>query len=247
MQILENIVQAICAKVLPTSCIVCNQIQSNPLCHRCLSALDDESLIHYECCKQCALPLTAKEVLVKRCIQCTNHSPYFDETVCLHRYDGMLQEALHQLKYQKRIAYAYGLARAWNHVMSVYLREQEAFCLLTVPLSIEKLHARGFNQSWELARRIVCVRSIQKLPFALKRHHHPAHQAGNSVLARQDAIKGMFYIDDVYQRLLINKTVIVFDDVMTSGATLNEIARVLKNNGVARIINWVLLRTTRVS
>ncbi|WP_408634203.1 ComF family protein [Polynucleobacter necessarius] len=57
----------------------------------------------------------------------------------------------------------------------------------------------------------------------------------------------MFYIDNVYRKLLRNKTVIVFDDVMTSGATLNEIARVLKNNGVERVINWVLLRTTRVS
>jgi predicted amidophosphoribosyltransferase len=42
-----------------------------------------------------------------------------------------------------------------------------------------------------------------------------------------------------------NKTVIVFDDVMTSGATLNEIARILKDNGVSRVINWVLLRATR--
>jgi len=44
---------------------------------------------------------------------------------------------------------------------------------------------------------------------------------------------------------LQNKTVIVFDDVMTSGATLNEIARVLKDNGVSRVINWVLLRAMR--
>jgi len=47
--------------------------------------------------------------------------------------------------------------------------------------------------------------------------------------------------------LLVEKTVIVFDDVMTSGATLNEIARVLKINGVSRVINWTLLRTTRAS
>jgi len=46
---------------------------------------------------------------------------------------------------------------------------------------------------------------------------------------------------------LTNKTVIVFDDVMTSGATLNEIARILKEIGVLRVINWVLLRTTRLT
>ena len=56
----------------------------------------------------------------------------------------------------------------------------------------------------------------------------------------------MFYIDEQYIDRLANKTVIVFDDVMTSGATLNEVARTLKNNGVKHVINWVLLRTTRL-
>jgi predicted amidophosphoribosyltransferase len=55
----------------------------------------------------------------------------------------------------------------------------------------------------------------------------------------------MFYIESSYLDAIQNKTVIVFDDVMTSGATLNEIARVLKDNGVSRVINWVLLRATR--
>lgn len=247
MQFLENIVQSICAKVLPTSCVVCNQFQASLICDQCLLALQHESLIHYECCKQCGLPLRTCELLTKRCVQCETKPPYFDQTFCLHRYEGILQNALHQLKYQKRIALAHGLAKAWNQVMSIEMKKHNAFCLLPVPLSIEKLHARGFNQSWELARRIECSQSIQKLPYVLKRYHHPRSQAGNTVSARQDAIKEMFYIDDQYQGLLLNKTVIVFDDVITSGATLNEIARVLKIHGTSRVINWVLLRATRVS
>ena len=55
----------------------------------------------------------------------------------------------------------------------------------------------------------------------------------------------MFYLEERYIDQLANKTVIVFDDVMTSGATLNEIARVLKDNGVSRVINWVVLRAAR--
>nr|WP_255539477.1 phosphoribosyltransferase family protein [Polynucleobacter sp. JS-Safj-400b-B2] len=55
----------------------------------------------------------------------------------------------------------------------------------------------------------------------------------------------MFYVEPNDIQKLKNKTVIVFDDVMTSGATLNEIARVLKDNGVSRVINWVLLRAAR--
>ena len=58
-------------------------------------------------------------------------------------------------------------------------------------------------------------------------------------------IRDRFYIEPKYIEDLRDQTIIVFDDVMTSGATLNEIARVLKDNGVSRVINWVLLRAAR--
>ena len=119
----------------------------------------------------------------------------------------------------------------------------QANYLLPVPLSPEKLCIRGFNQSWELARRIHCDKRIYKSPHILKRHHHTQHQAQENRANRQIAIQGMFYINPQYQGCLESASVIVFDDVMTSGATLNEIARVLKDNGVSRVINWVLLRT----
>jgi predicted amidophosphoribosyltransferase len=57
----------------------------------------------------------------------------------------------------------------------------------------------------------------------------------------------MFYIDSQYVNRLVGKTIIVFDDVMTSGATLNESASTLKANGVLHVTNWVLLRTTRLA
>ena len=104
---------------------------------------------------------------------------------------------------------------------------------------------RGFNQSWELAKRIECARHIQKSPYILQRHHYFGRQAGSSLGSRRSAIQDMFYIEAKYIECLRGKTVIIFDDVMTSGATLNEIARVLKDNGVSRVINWVLLRAAR--
>ena len=79
----------------------------------------------------------------------------------------------------------------------------------------------------------------------LQRHHYAEHQAGSTLSNRQLAIQGMFYLEERYIKQLTNKTVIVFDDVMTSGATLNEIARILKDNGVSRVINWVVLRAAR--
>ena len=245
MRFPENIFQTICEQLLPTACIGCQAFQAHSICKQCLDALERSALLNYQCCRQCGITLQATEVSKEICAACQSNEPYFDETHCLDRYDGLLQTPLHELKYQKRIAFANALGNTWNHILSKGLKDISAQYLLPVPLSIQKLAQRGFNQSWEIAKRIHCGKQIQKLPYALRRHHYSEHQAGSSLSNRHLAIKGMFYVEERYIYQLQGKAVIVFDDVMTSGATLNEIARVLKDNGVSRVINWVLLRATR--
>jgi ComF family protein len=245
MRFPENIFQVICEHILPTACIACQEFQKSSLCNRCLNVLRDESLLNYQCCYQCGITLQAPEIAGRRCMQCQTSKPQFDETYCLDRYDGLLQTPLHELKYQKRIAFAHALGNAWNSLLSYELKDIPADFLLPVPLSVQKLAQRGFNQSWEIAKRIRCERHIQKSPYILRRYHYSEHQAGSNLEDRHLSIKGMFYIEAKYIKQIQNKTVIVFDDVMTSGATLNEIARVLKDNGVSRVINWVVLRAAR--
>jgi ComF family protein len=245
MRPIENIFQTICSHILPSACIVCEAFQQHILCTHCAALLAAEQLSNYECCQQCGRTLLASEISEQRCLECENNPPYFDETHCLDRYEGRLQSALHQLKYQGRLACAHGLVSAWNQLMAEDLKHLQANYLLPVPLSQEKLCTRGFNQSWELARRIRCTNQTAKNPHILLRHHHTQHQANENRMNRYKAIRDMFYVNPKYRGYLEAATVIVFDDVMTSGATLNEIARVLKDNGVSRVINWVLLRTLR--
>ena len=246
MRFLEKIFQSINSQVLPSACIVCERYQQHSICAHCLESLNINGLLNYECCYQCGITLNTAELKERRCEQCNLYPPYFDETFCLDSYEGELQNAVHQLKYQKRLAYAYGLTNAWNHLFSKQLKNVKANYLLPVPLSTQKLSARGFNQSWEIARRMTCNPSIQKLPYALRRHHHEFQQAGGRLAARQLAIEDVFYIDDHFIKVLRGQSIIIFDDVMTSGSTLNEIARILKDNGASHITNWVLLRTVKV-
>jgi ComF family protein len=245
VQTFQAILAEIIASALPTSCIICAAFQDCSLCKTCASLIERKCLINYECCSQCGIALEKLEVPNQHCKQCEVNPPNYDETYCLDRYDGLLQTALHQLKYQKRLAFAHGLANAWNLLFASSLEDTNATCLLPVPLSQQKLCMRGFNQSWELARRIQCGPHIQKLPNALRRHHHEQRQASGNRAMRNSAIQGMFYIDRKYIPAIENQNIIVFDDVMTSGSTLNEIATVLKDNGASRVINWVLLRTSR--
>lgn len=245
MRFPENILQVICEQLLPTACVTCQEFQKHSVCDCCLQKLRNGSLFNYQCCRQCGVALQAPELAEQRCVTCQNIEPIFNETYCLDRYEGILQIPLHELKYQKRIAFASALAHVWNLLISRDLKSAPADYLLPVPLSIQKLAQRGFNQSWEIAKRIHCKQGIEKSPYILRRHHYSEHQAGSPLSKRHLAIQGMFYIEAKYIGSLRGKTVIVFDDVMTSGATLNEIARVLKDNGVSRVINWVLLRAAR--
>jgi ComF family protein len=245
MPIFENIFSAIARKLLPTSCIICETHQERALCTECHLQITANCLLNYECCKQCGISLKANEIPQQRCQTCLSSPPYFDKSYCLDRYDGPLQQALIQFKYQKRLAVAHGLALAWNQSALGSMNFAGVRYLLPVPLSTEKLCWRGFNQSWELAKLISCPSSIEKNPHVLMRHHELESQTGKNWGQRQSHVRDRFFINPQYAASLKNEVVIVFDDVMTSGATLNEIARILKDNGASRVINWALLRTTQ--
>ena len=148
MSRLEKIFATIGSYALPSSCIVCESYQALALCKACKESLRSDNLLNYECCLQCGIPLFTDEIAEKRCAECVINPPYFDETFCLDRYTGKLQNALHQLKYQKRLVYAHNLAVAWNQMASMHLHQVQASSLIPVPLSEQKLCARGFNQSW---------------------------------------------------------------------------------------------------
>ena len=140
MQFLANLLQSISAYALPTACIACQQFQTQSICNECLDQLKASSLSQYECCNQCGTLLQFEEIGRTHCEQCRKSPPHFDQTFCLARYDDILQEALHLLKYQKRIAFARGLAQAWNQVQIQYMQPIQADYLLPVPLSTQNFY-----------------------------------------------------------------------------------------------------------
>jgi ComF family protein len=215
------------------------------VCHSCFNFLENQSFFHYPCCIRCGVDLDDRNTKQNQCNVCLLKAPAFDRTYCLDRYDGVLQNAMHQLKYQRRLAIADAFAFAWNRLALPQLNTSEAAVLLPVPLSIQKLSRRGFNQSWEIARRIRLPPSTQLIANALGRHHSDANQVEHTRLDRQTALRHAFYIHPEVLPKIHNKSIIVFDDVMTTGSTLQEIATLLKDNGAHSVVNWVVLRTLR--
>ncbi len=117
--------------------------------------------------------------------------------------------------------------------------------LLPVPLSDERLLERGYNQAWELTRRVAQRLELQADAQLLLRIRHNAHQLTLPPEARAANVRGAFAVEPLRRDELQDRHVAVVDDVMTTGATFAEIARVLKHAGAARVEAWALARTPR--
>ncbi len=224
--------------LLPTACLICQRYQSQSICKVCAKELVSQSLSR---CKQCAHPLEADMT----CIACKRMAFAFDETWCLDNYDSAWAKAVQSLKYTKQIAYDTGLAKAWfmGHQNSINTLQGLNSIAVPVPLSQQKLAQRGFNQSWEILKKIGRLTDVPCDAHILHRKHSSLNQAQASRIERLQQ-SDLFHIEPQFANQLNQRTVIVFDDVMTTGATLHQIAKLLKSHGAQRVINWVLLRTT---
>lgn len=185
-----------------------------------------------EHCPQCALPSPGDAL----CGNCLAHPPRFDRTVVLWRYDFPCDTLVQALKYGARIALAGFFARSLSD------RGLPAVDLIVpMPLHPRRLAERGFNQALEIARKLVRPDGVAVATRGVRRVKDTLPQTELPFEKRATNVRGAF--DCALN--LSGKSVAVVDDVMTTGATLNELARALKKAGAIRVENWVVARATR--
>jgi len=114
-----------------------------------------------------------------------------------------------------------------------------------VPLADPRLRERGFNQAWELARRVASRLGGRADAGLLVRVRDTPHQLALPPDERAGNVRGAFAVEPRRRGEIRGRTVAVVDDVMTTGSTAAEIARVLRHAGAARIEIWVVARTPR--
>ncbi len=117
--------------------------------------------------------------------------------------------------------------------------------LLPVPLSEQRLRERGYNQAWEIARRLGSALALRADPHLLLRTQDTPHQLALPPNARAANVRGAFAMEPLRLRELRGTHVAVVDDVLTTGATVAEITRTLLQAGAASVQVWVLARTPR--
>jgi len=208
-------------------CLLCGA-ESGPelLCAACIGELPALP----ESCPQCALPSRAAAV----CGSCINRSPHFDATLALWRYEFPCDGLVQALKYGAQLALAGFFARS---LASRPLPEVDV--VLPMPLHAKRLAERGFNQALEIARGLARYRGTPIEPRGVLRVKNTPPQTELPYEDRAKNVRGAFRCE----LDLSGASVAVLDDVMTTGATLNELARVLKRAGARRVENFVIART----
>lgn len=221
---------------MPQDCFLCAAAAGNDLL--CKACSDDLPRLPGFCCPVCALPTPSGET----CGTCLKQAPHFDATRSCFSYLFPVDRLVQALKYRHRLVVADFLAHALLEALATPAKlPPPADLLLALPLSAQRLRQRGFNQALEIARPLARRLEIPLLLDGYARAIDTAPQASLPWKARHQNIRGAFEcaLD------LTGKEVIVVDDVMTTGATLNEFARTLKKHGAARVSNWVAARALK--
>ena len=215
---------------LAPRCLLCGAagVRSR-LCAPCAASLP--RLPHVRC-GICALPLTSGTV----CGQCLERAPAYDSVSAPFAYAFPIDALIHALKYGGNLSIAPILADA---LASISPPRVDA--LLPVPLAAGRLRERGFNQARELARIAGRKLGVRVLAHACRKVADTPPQAALPWKERGRNVRATFVCDAD----LTGMRVAIVDDVMTSGATLNELARNVKRAGAVHVSAWVIARTPR--
>lgn len=221
-------------------CVQCQHtlaIRHHGLCCRCLREIN-----RFTYCGRCGAKVSH---FTTSCGNCLREEPAWDHMVIAGRYSSPLSTLIHRFKFQQQFWLDKTLARLL--LLEIYearrhygLRLPDA--LLPVPLYHIRQWQRGYNQADLIARQLAKYLNLPLINRAVKRIKHTQTQRGLSAKHRRENLKNAFQIQP---HLLPSPcySVTLIDDVITTGSTLNEIAKGLRAAGVQHIQVWGLAKT----
>lgn len=221
----------------PPTCILCGDPAPGPrdLCPGCHGDLTANT----PCCPTCALPSAAGTEHLP-CGRCLKKRPLFERCLAPLRYLPPADELIGGLKFRGRLSHG----RVMGELLADYVEARLApgdrpQALIPVPLHPHRLRERGFNQALELARPVAKRLQIPLRPRGCLRGVATPRQTGLSALERRRNLRGAFTVADLEG---ITHAALI-DDVVTTGATVTELTRVLRRASVQRVEVWAVCRT----
>jgi ComF family protein len=215
-------------KLLAQDCLLCAAASDNRiLCGTCEMDLPRLQKTH---CPRCALPTPIGEI----CGRCLTKPPHYDAALAAYSYDFPLDKLVQSFKYGHRLA----LGAYFGRQLAVLAKNVAADLVIPLPLHPLRLRERGFNQALELARPVARALNLPIDSASCSRTRNTPAQANLAWRERSKNIRGAFHCATDFT----GKRVILVDDVMTTGASLDECARTLKLHGAVEVTVLVVAR-----
>ena len=223
------------AHLAPSQCEVCRQWGSSALCSVCRACYAAAA----PRCARCGLRLG---LAAPACGACLREPPPFEHTRCVVDYGFPWDRLIAAFKFEGRVELAGVLAQTLHDAVTPDAAGRPDL-VLPIPLSPRRLEQRGYNQAWELARRVAASLRLPSRADVLLRPWETAHQAELGRAERQQNLRTAFMVDPRLRHHLQGRRVALVDDVMTTGATVSHASAALLRAGVAAVEVWVIART----
>lgn len=212
--------------IYPPTCLACEHhltLEKNNICSTCLASIR---------------PITPEDGLYReKLTELRSRGNVSGLASAFHfEKDGTLQTLIHHLKYDDMPEIGVELGKFVGTTLRSMLGDAAIGGLVPVPLHPAKERERGYNQSEFICKGISKVTGLKVFPHVLRRTRHTQTQTRLNAQERKENVADAFALDSRYARLVNGATFLIVDDIITTGATIDECARVLKENGAARVL-----------
>lgn len=254
MRTAKNLLNKIETWLLPYCCIVCNKLsdQKKDICTNCQHDLPWVS----HCCMQCGISYEHKKTNNFHCGQCIKNKPSFDFTITAFEYQDQISSLITQFKFKHQLTYGRVLAELLASTITQKYIETPASgpihtikthehpytlpeVIIPVPLHWWRQTTRGFNQASVIAKILSKQLGIPTNNQLIKRKKLTQPQKSLKLKQRKQNVRGAFAL----KKQLNYQHIALVDDVMTTGNTVNTMAKLLKKNGAKTVTVWALART----
>lgn len=246
-RVMLELVKGIQDLVFPPACLICGALartwetedrEDADFCPECVSGMRP---LGDSCCAICGRPFESKEGDDHACADCLRNPPAYDQAFAAGCFEESLRDSVHRFKYNGQVGLAKPLARFMADNLRAPYYPPAVDLILPVPLHPKRLRQRGFNQALVLARELYSSWPEKVRYDILKRIRWTEPQVG---LNGKDRPKNVAHAFAVLKKdEVAGKKILIFDDVLTTGATASECARVLKSAGADEVLVLTLTRT----
>ena len=228
--------------VYPRVCALCHEHRADRrngyVCPSCSLGV---RRIGNHCCRRCGLPWSGVITASHTCADCRGATYAWDEARAAVVAEGVALESIHRLKYQKEPWFATFLSGLLTDAALPSLAGHTWQGVVPVPLHRVRLREREFNQAERLAAPLARALGVPLVTDRVRRHEATLSQAS---LSREDRTRNVRSAFVPERSDTIRGSWIIVDDVLTTGATTDAVAAVLKGLGADRVIVWAVARAT---